>query len=191
MDPDSGPKNTKIINFVPDEINMRRVSFEEVDGEKCFALAQFNDCSRALVTCTATFNYDYDLLSCNIVVTMLDGQYEEISSHDAELSLSDLFEMADRLTSNEKEILSYDGQNVSSAVVINNHLSESPIQWILDSVIKDDDPNYMDVNDQMLDYLCTKCMNPRLYRSLSAFKRIEGISRVKIIKPINLMKKAV
>ncbi len=189
MDPDSGPRNTNIINFIPDDINWNRVFFDEVNGEKVFSLAYFNEYTHSLVTCKASFNCNYKLLSCNIDVNLLDNDYDEISERDSELSLGDLFSISEKFARNERVCLSYDGENVLSYMIGASYKTEVHVDWIFKYALREDEAKYMDNIDKMIEYLYVQLSDSKLYRNTRPFKIIESVSKVIQVKPITLLKK--
>ncbi len=189
MDPDSGPRNNKLINFIPDDINWDRICFEEVNNEKIFSLAYFNEYTHSLVTCKANFNGNYDLLSCNIDVNLLDKKYDEISKYDGELSLDDLFNISEKLLENERLYLYFDGKNISSYMTGDNYKTETWLGWIFKYAVREEEAKYMDNIDKMIEYLYTTLSDSKSYKSINPFKRIENMCKVKHFKPFTLLKK--
>lgn len=188
MDPEPEPRNTNIIKFVPNDINRDRVYFEEIDGKKVFSLAHFNVCTHSLVTCQASFDGNYNLLSCNIDVNLLDSGYDLISENEDELPLDDLFIISGMLD-NERLTLSYDGEKVLCYMIGDNYKVETQVGWILDYALKEDDFKFMDITDKMLEYLCTKVGSSRCYKSVLPFKRVENLYTPKSVLISKVMKK--
>jgi len=181
MDPDSGPKNTNTIDLPNKICNQNRVYFEELNGQKIFYLANFNDCNHSLVTCKAMFDDNYNLLSCYINISLLDGDYHSISNQDKILSLSDLFEIANKFNSKERFYLSFDGENICAYMIGNDYQIETTVDWILSYALKEDDFRYMDINDKMLEFLCLKLLSRKHYRRTSPFQIVENSQKNKII----------
>lgn len=179
MDPDSGPKNKGIIKFVPEIIDRNRIAYEEINGEKLFSLGYFNEYSRSLVTCCAKFDINYNLLSCNILVNLLDKEYEAIARNEKELSLDDLFSISSMYDRTERVGMSYDGVSVCSFMTGENYNKEVSMCWVLRYALKEDDFKLMDITDKCIEYLCVKTSSSRLYRTITPFRRIESICRVK------------
>jgi len=190
MDPDSGPKNTNIINFVPESLDKERVYFVETNGEKCFSIAYLNDCSHSLVTCRANFDNNYNLSSCYIDVILLDNDYQNISEHDKELTLNDLFNLSNNFNDNERLYLSFDGENVSTYMLGKTYKKETNVNWVACYALKEEEFKYMDICDKMIDYLCTNLNKTKLHRSATPFKRVETVLKMKMANPKILMKKA-
>ena len=191
MDPDSGPKNTSIIKFVPETIDMEHIDFEEINGEKIFSIAYLNDCDLALVTCNAVFDNSYNLFSCYINVELLGKEYKNIKKHNDELSLDDLFALEQKFNDKEKLYLSFDGKNISAYMSGANYKKETSIHWVSGYALKEDEFIYMDISDKMIEYLCDKLDSNKLHRNILPFKHVENIFKMKNISPKTLIKKVI
>ncbi len=172
MDPDSGPKNNKLITPSLSTFDSNRISFEDSSEGKVFYLGHFNDCNNSLVTCKIVLNDNYNLSSCYLEVTLLDDKYFSFKEKDNELSLNDLFEISDKLSKNPKYILFSDGKKVESFLSENETKVNLSVSIILDNALKEDEFKYMDISDRMIDYLysCSKW-----YRSNAIFKEVEQV----------------
>jgi len=179
MDPDSGPKNTDIIDLSDD--NQDYTYFEASFGQKRFYLANFNDCNYSLVTCKVVFDDNYNLLSCFISIILLDEDYLSISKQDKLLSLNDLFEIASKFNDKERFYLSFDGNDIGAYMIGKDYQVKTSIEWILDYALKEDDFRYMDTNDKMLKYLCCKILSHRYYKGPCPFKAFEKAKKDKVM----------
>jgi len=191
MDPDSGPRNTNIINFIPKNIEQEYISFDDVNDEKIFKITYLNDCDLALVTCMARFDKNYNLLSCYIDVKLLGENYKTIKEHQNSLSLNDLFMLADKYQNCEKLVLTYDGNKCLSYMIGENYKTKTIPYWIASFALKEEESKYMDMSDKMIDYLCAKLDSEKRYKTIFPFKRVESIFRAKNMSSKKLMKKIV
>jgi len=103
------------------------------------------------------------------VVSLCAKVEEELS----ELSLDDLFKIADQFSENERLFLSFDGQKSSSFMVGKNYKVAVDMGWIFSYAFREDVFNYMDINDKMLDYLYAKLSKRKRYRDIKPFKLVE------------------
>lgn len=191
MDPDSGPRNTKIISFIPENIEQEYISFDEVNDEKIFKIAYLNDCDLGLVTCMAKFDNNYNLLSCYIDIELLGEKYKTIKERQNSLSLNDLFVLADKYRNCEKLTLTFDGNKCLSYMIGEKYKTKTSPYWIASFALKEEENKYMDMSDKMIDYLCTKLDSKKRYKNIFPFKRVESIFRAKNISSKKLMKKIV
>lgn len=183
MDPDSGPRNKDAISIAT--IDKKRTYYEENNNQKNFYLAHFNDCNLSLVTGKISFSSNYELLSCNLTVTLLDDKYQSMSDREDDFSLSDLFQISEMFTESPKYALSFDGENMSSDIFDSGYNVPVPLIWTCDSAVKEDKPRYMDINDKMISYIYAKLCDANIYADNQVFKTVEylyGFQNVKSFK---------
>ncbi len=170
MDPDPESITKTLHDIIPPYFDMEHTLYKENNHEKDFYFAYFNDANHSLVTGMATFNNKYELTSCHLAVTLLKNAYGNFKSNCPNLSLSELFDIALALNENDKFTLSYDGTNP----MITSPYGEVTAYTVLEEALKEKKPDLMDINDQMVDYLCHKVSKSRLTKSSECFKYIEN-----------------
>lgn len=191
MEPDPGPTKTKIINFVPENIDKEHIYFEEINGEKIFKIAYLNDCSFSLVTSTARFDDNYKLLSCSINVQLLGKIYKNLRKHKNELLLDDLFTLTNKYHDKESLCLIYDGNSATSYMIGENYKIKTSTFWVANFALKEEEIQYMDYSDKMIYYFCSEFSPNKTYQNSALFKRIENSFILKNSSPKTLTKKAI
>ncbi len=189
MDPDSGPPNVKIIDFKRTNTNNEHIFYEQNGEFKDFYLAHFNDCNRSLVTCQASFDKEYTLVSSEINVILLENDYSNYKSQDNILTLNDMFALSQKLENKSKYILAFNEKKLYSVCLEQNVVVDISPMWVLEAALKENDLEYMDVNDQILDYICTKASGVKIYKSLKPFKDIETLHQNKQVRTLSLNNK--